>query len=546
QECIDSCLASLHAGVRRQAVSLPVGSGKTVVFSNLIQRIPPPTPAATKTLVLAHREELLAQAARQIQQASQSQLVVEIDQGARVANPAADVIVASVPTLGRESGERLARYQPERFKCIVIDEAHHAAAETYRRILDHFAGVFVWGCSATLHRHDGLGLNRVFDKIVYQKRFIDMIREGWLATLRVTTVRTATRLDAVRSYAGEFSPASLSATVNCAERNMAVVQAHRTLAAGRASTLVFAVDVAHAQALTLAFNHYGTHAEYILGTTSTADRERILGEFRAGRLPVVVNCGILTEGTDIPNIDCVIMARPTRSPVLFQQMLGRGMRLHPGKQDCLVVDFVDSFKRDAAQITVPTLLGLDPSLVFEHDDILDEAQIRRRAELLVLSRDCEQEVDERESRDRAVVRGFENSLVEILPQSLGSLKALGFRAHVHLNPLRFFELGVQPAGMSAAEYADQLASVSSGDSNLRALSRFVWVCLSASRYLCSAGPTLYFVARHADDGRWYGSRRRLVRYQSGKTAKMHYSEEKPIDMVAETLGQAIRGVDRLI
>ncbi|KAJ2906739.1 DEAD DEAH box helicase, partial [Coemansia aciculifera] len=353
QECIDTCLALLQAGVRRQAVSLPVGSGKTVVFSNLIQQVPAPTEQATKTLVLAHREELLEQAARQIRTAS-PQLNVAIDQGSRLANPAADVIVASVATLGRVHSSRLQRHDASRYKCIIIDEAHHAAAASYTRVLKHFQGEegpFVWGCSATLHRHDGLRLSDVFEDIVYQKPFLEMIREGWLCPMRITTVRTECRIDGVRSQAGDFATAALSQAVNVDARNLAIVRAHENLAKERKSTLVFAVDVAHAQELVSAFIHYGTKAEAVLGTTPTAERERILSDFRAGVLPVLVNCGILTEGTDIPNIDCVMMARPTRSSVLFQQMLGRGMRNSPGKQNCLVIDFIDWFRRSISLVT---------------------------------------------------------------------------------------------------------------------------------------------------------------------------------------------------
>ncbi|KAJ2715107.1 putative ATP-dependent helicase IRC3, partial [Coemansia spiralis] len=190
--CIEQCLAALGKGVWRQAVSLPVGSGKTVIFSNLIQRVPAPGPEATKTLVLAHREELLEQAARQIKRAS-PQLEVHIDQAQRVASPAADVVVASVATLGRSGSARLRRHDPARYKCIIIDEAHHAAAESYGRILEYFGRgtdeqpLLVWGCSATLRRHDGLALGEVFDQIVFHKSFLEMIREKWLSGLQVTT-----------------------------------------------------------------------------------------------------------------------------------------------------------------------------------------------------------------------------------------------------------------------------------------------------------------------------------------------------------------------
>ncbi|ORX71620.1 P-loop containing nucleoside triphosphate hydrolase protein, partial [Linderina pennispora] len=370
KECIDACLKRIDEGVKRQAVSLPVGSGKTVVFSNLIKRIKPPTSIATKTLVLAHREELLEQAANQIRKASPD-LIVEIDQGKRVANPAADVIVASVPTLGRANSSRIERFDPKRFKCIIIDEAHHAAAMTYRRIIDYFItlkgnqDLVVWGCSATLRRHDGLSLNHVFDEIVYQKSFFEMISEQWLCPMKVVTIKTQVSLDKVRSYMGDFSVSSLSETVNELDRNKAIISAYHDIAQGRKSVLVFGVDVKHVNALKDLFVSYGVNAEAVLGTTPPAERQRILDDFRARRVPVLVNCGILTEGTDIPNIDCVFMSRPTRSLVMFQQMIGRGVRRFDGKKDCLIVDFVDMFSNKTSVVTVPSLLGLDPHMTLD-------------------------------------------------------------------------------------------------------------------------------------------------------------------------------------
>ncbi|KAJ2157693.1 DEAD DEAH box helicase [Coemansia sp. RSA 552] len=509
------------------------------------------------TGLLAHREELLVQAARQIQKASPD-LHVEIDQGTRKANPAADVVVASVPTLGRKHSGRLTQHDPQRFKCIVIDEAHHAAAETYQRIVAYFQTdqahrVVVWGCSATLRRHDGLGLTGVFDQIVYQKHFIEMIREGWLTGLRIVTVRTNTNLDSVRSYAGEFSTALLSRTVNNPVRNLAVVQAYQSLAVGRKSVLVFAVDVNHAQTLRKLFVHYGVPAEVVLGITPTAERVRILSEFREGKVPVVINCGILTEGTDIPNIDCVMMARPTRSAGLFQQMLGRGMRLSPGKEDCLVVDFVDLFRRNTKQMTVPTLLGLDPKLVLKDTSILDDDAIRQlqQEQLAGLEKErpvgkegLEKEPSSAGAKDKAPrpVAPQEDPSMEELPAVLSSLKALGFRAQVHLNPLNFFELDKRPRGMGLSEYARSLDTVSSGGYGLRSFSKLAWVSVSPERHIISGPQASYCVTRNSSDNLWYGSKRGRL----GGKARYISLAEKPIGLKADSLASAIRGMDSLI
>ncbi|RKP23421.1 P-loop containing nucleoside triphosphate hydrolase protein [Syncephalis pseudoplumigaleata] len=384
QECIEQCLAHYHNGIKRQVVSLPVGSGKTVIFSNLISCIPPPTPRATRTLVIAHREELLNQAAKQIARFA-PHLRVAIDQGSRHAIPStADVIVASVPSLGRKGSSRLAKYMPEEFKCIIIDEAHHAAAASYQRILAHFgvghaassspfdSHIFVWGCSATVRRHDRVRLDGAFDYIAYHKDFLEMIEEGWLSNLRVTTIQTRVDLSKVKSLGDDFQQRQLANAVNTPERNELVVRSYLNYAKDRRSTLGFAVDIQHVKDLTAAFRMKDIDARYLTSETRTDERADLLGAFRRGDFPVLINCGILTEGTDIPNIDCLLMARPTRSQVLFLQMIGRGMRLSPNKTDCLTLDFVDTMQRQGLT-TVPTLLGLDERVVLKGRSVMDMA-----------------------------------------------------------------------------------------------------------------------------------------------------------------------------
>ncbi|KAJ2854955.1 DEAD DEAH box helicase, partial [Coemansia erecta] len=516
-------------------------------------RVEPPTAEATKTLVLAHREELLAQAARQIQRASPD-LVVEIDQGLRVANPAADVIVASVPTLGRMQSDRLGRYDARRFKLIVIDEAHHAAAESYSRVVKHFeeaGAVLVWGCSATLYRHDGLGLGGVFDRIVYQKNFIDMIRDGYLSRMKVVTVCTSTKLDRVRAYSGDFALKALASAVNNETRNLAIVKAYQTLAQGkRKSTLVFAVDIAHAQKLCSIFNHYGVRAKTIVSSTSLGERETAIQEFRGASLPVLINCGILTEGTDIPNIDCVMMARPTRSLGLFQQMIGRGMRLFPSKDDCLIVDLVDSFSSAAGgRITVPTLLGLDPELVLKETDILDgnavDQLVKQHSQLLSETKGQQPyETDE----PQGALDKLNSELLDTLPESLGSLRSMGFVATTHLNPLYFFELS-KNLKRPTTRLIDELDKVSSGNHNLRRLSIFSWVSLTPTRYMMSTRGITYEISRSEADGLWHGHVRKEMRgtnKKKGKEAASFFSVNTKLKMTAETLEHAIRAMDSLI
>lgn len=251
----------------------------------------------------------------------------------------------------------------------------------------------VWGCSATLRRHDGLSLGVAFDEIVYSKSFEEMIEEGWLSDFRLVEAHTTTSLKEVLSRSqSDFVLEKLSRVVNIPERNKLIVDTylhyknlssatpsmpslsssnnHTTpttitptttttdtsstscinlpsspasqLPQSMRSTLVFAVDRDHIQKLVAAFQEQGVQAMGLASDTDDYDRRRLLALFQSGQLPVLVNCGILTEGVDIPEIDTILLARPTKSLGLLQQMVGRGLRKSPGKRECLVIDFVDT------------------------------------------------------------------------------------------------------------------------------------------------------------------------------------------------------------
>ncbi|RUP47328.1 putative DEAD/DEAH box helicase [Jimgerdemannia flammicorona] len=332
--------------------------------------------------------------------------------GKRHAKLEGDVIVASVPSLGRKGATRLEKYDQRYFKCIIIDEAHHAAAESYRRIINHFGAadpdshIFVWGCSATVRRHDGLRLSGVFDYVAYYQDFMPMIEQGWLCKMKVTTIETKIDISDVKlNQFLDFKEADLSRRINTTERNDIVVRSHLKFAEGRCSTLVFAVDITHTMELCNTFRRYGVNARFITSETHQVERQETLQMFRDRAYPVLVNCGILTEGTDIPNIDCVLLARPTKSTTLFQQMLGRGMRLHPGKDNCLMLDFVDNFKRAGEQglMSIPTLLGLDPKDLMEDADVL-EANKKAEQRKSVLKVNEDEELDEEPDTTRKIAR----------------------------------------------------------------------------------------------------------------------------------------------
>ena len=330
------------AGKRRVLVSLTTGTGKTVVFAHF----PGTLKMRKRLLVLAHREELLVQAQDKFRSVD-PQLKVEIEQAGARASDDAQVVVASVPTLARNHGARLSRLQPNDFSIVVVDEAHHAVAPTYRRIFDHF-GLFeaatprlLIGFTATPRRGDHQGLGEVFEEVCYARDLREMIVGGYLAPISGWRVDTDVSLDGVTVRHGDFVESQLADVVNTPMRNDMLVKAYRDLARGR-RTIVFCVNVAHAQAAQRVFAEAGVRAAAVWGMLPKDERRATLARFSEGELDVVTNCNLLTEGFDEPRVDCVIMARPTRSKLLYAQMVGRGTRLHPDKTDLLVVDIADN------------------------------------------------------------------------------------------------------------------------------------------------------------------------------------------------------------
>lgn len=347
-------------GIRRQLLVLPTGTGKTIVFSHL-NRFP--------LLVLAHREELLEQAAEKIRLAN-PEVSVEIEQGQRYSGRS-DVVVASVPTLGRANSERLSVFERGYFRCVVIDEAHHAAAPTYRRVLDYFDGALRIGVTATPQRGDNVRLDDVFEEVVYFKEIKEMISDGWLAPLVGYRINSNCDIGGVATRAGDFATDDLAEAVNTEVRNKLAVRAYRELVDGK-KCLVFCVDVAHARSMSDAFHADGISSAHVVGSTEPETRKKVLDDFRNGRIRVLTNCEVLTEGFDDPSVEAILMARPTQSQLLYTQIVGRGTRLSPGKEACVIIDIADT-TRNKIPIGLPTLFGLPPGFDPDGDDILSTA-----------------------------------------------------------------------------------------------------------------------------------------------------------------------------
>tara|TARA_R110002003_G_scaffold45_8_gene3510 strand:- start:1552 stop:2865 length:1314 start_codon:yes stop_codon:yes gene_type:complete len=208
-----------------------------------------------------------------------------------------------------------------------------------------------------------------------------MIEENWLSDVVFTTVELKADLTKVGSAAnGDFQTAALSKAINTDETNELVVKTWLTKAQDRESTLIFCVDVSHVTNLTARFRASGIDAQFVTGNTPARIRSARIDAFRNGAFPVLLNCGVFTEGTDIPNIDCVLLARPTKSRNLLLQMIGRGMRLHKGKANCHIVDMVAALS--SGVVSTPTLFGLDPAEIIEQADTksLNALQERKATE----------------------------------------------------------------------------------------------------------------------------------------------------------------------
>ena len=370
EDCLDSIVANYQAGVRHQLCVLATGLGKTVIFSNLPARL-----NNGKLLVIAHRDELLSQAIDKIQRWNPT-LRVGLEKAEHHADANSDVIVACSASVGRAGSKRLEHFWDD-IGTIVVDECQHILGGSYLNILED-SGVLLpdskkllVGFTATPRRHnrkrtvqtgmlddeDLLSLKSVFSKITYSFPIRKGIKEGFLSPLHGMRVSTQTNLDSVKVVAGDFAVDQLSAAVNSPERNALVVKTWKENAQNR-PTLCFTVDIQHAKDLSETFMRNGVLAQPIYG--DDPQRAEKLKWFESGKVQVLCNCALLIEGFDSPSVSCVTLARPTKSGSLYTQMIGRGTRLYPGKENCLVIDVCDSSKR-CSLITLPSLLGLDPT-----------------------------------------------------------------------------------------------------------------------------------------------------------------------------------------
>ncbi|MBE7449183.1 MAG: DEAD/DEAH box helicase [Kofleriaceae bacterium] len=335
QSAVTAAEARWSAGDRATLVLLPTGTGKTVVFSELTRRV---IAAGGRSLVLAHRSELLVQARDKLEAFGLWAQLEQAEQRAGLAR----AVVASVQTL---RGRRLATWARDAFDLVVVDEAHHASAKSYRDVLDHFASARVLGVTATGDRADGAKLGSVFDSVAFRYELRAAIKDGWLAPIRARRIQVDVDLDQIETVAGDLSEEQLGEAMTCNNVVDGVAIPLLELAEDR-PTVLFAVTVAHARALAAALNRRRPGcALAVSGSSSPEERRDAAAQLATRQVQFVSNAQLWTEGFDLPAIACVALARPTKSRSLFVQMVGRGTRLSPGKHDCLVLDFTANTER---------------------------------------------------------------------------------------------------------------------------------------------------------------------------------------------------------
>lgn len=328
EEARTSIQAEWREGNKKTLLVLPTGTGKTIVFSKVIEdRVR----EGERVLVLAHRGELLEQAADKL----------EVSTGLKTATEKAEqtslnswfrVVVGSVQTMMRE--KRLSKFNPDYFDTIIIDEAHHCLSDGYQRVLNYF-DANVLGVTATPDRGDMRNLGEYFESLAYEYSLPKAIKEGFLSPIKALTIPLKLDLSNVGQQSGDFKTSDLGSALDPYLEQIADEMVKN---ANDRKTVVFLPLVNTSKKFAEILNQKGFRAAEINGESQ--DRAEILKDFDEGKYNILCNSMLLTEGWDCPSVDCIVVLRPTKIRSLYSQMVGRGTRLYPGKNELLLLDFL--------------------------------------------------------------------------------------------------------------------------------------------------------------------------------------------------------------
>jgi len=326
QGAIDKIKAAFVQGKTRIMVCSPTGSGKGVMLSHIINSA---SSKGSKVLFLVHRREILNQVSAYMDH-------YNIPHGIIMANelydPRHNVNLASIQTIIR----RMEHKTYDLADIIVIDEAHHATADTYLKVIEAFQKKLLIGFSATPVRKSGKGLGKLFDALITVATVAELVKDGFLVPVRYYAPFEPDLKD-VKITAGDYNEKQLNMVMMQGQITKGIIENWQQYGEDR-QTICFTATVAHSVALCEAFQAAGIAAEHVDGKSEVEERKEILRRYRKGEVRVLCNCAVFTEGVDIPQISCVIMARPTKSLVMYLQCVGRGMRICDGKQDMILLD----------------------------------------------------------------------------------------------------------------------------------------------------------------------------------------------------------------
>ena len=329
QEAREAVQAEWAKGRKRTLLLLPTGCGKTIVFSKIIED---QVKEGKRVLVLAHRSELLEQASDKLKTATGLGTALEKAENTSIGSWYR-VVVGSVQTMQRE--KRLSQFPPDWFDTIVVDEAHHAISDGYQRVLSYFEQSNVLGVTATPDRGDMKNLGSYFDSLAYEYSLVQAIQEGYLSKIKALTIPLSLDLSNVSMSAGDFKASDVGTALDPYLEQIADEMVKQC--ADR-KTVVFLPLVKTSQKFRDILNTKGFRAAEVNGESK--DRAEILEDFEKDRYNVLCNSMLLTEGWDCPSVDCVVVLRPTKVRALYSQMVGRGTRLYPGKEELLLLDFL--------------------------------------------------------------------------------------------------------------------------------------------------------------------------------------------------------------
>lgn len=329
QTAIESIEREWESGNRRTLLVQATGTGKTIVIAGLVDRI---AGKGGRTLIIAHRGELLDQAADKILKATG--LTCSREQAEYSCLGTFDfVTVGSVQTLMQD--KRLKAIAPDRFSHVFVDEAHHAVSDSYRKVLDHFSGARILGVTATADRADQKGLSAVFDSLAFEYGMADAIKDGYLCPIEAQMIPLKLDISTVSTQSGDYATGQLG---DALEPYLDAIADEMAAICHDRKTVVFLPLIRTAQAFADKLNARGLAACEVDG--QSPDRAKILADFAANKYKVLCNSMLLTEGWDCPDVDCIVVLRPTKSRSLYCQMVGRGTRLAEGKTKLLLLDFL--------------------------------------------------------------------------------------------------------------------------------------------------------------------------------------------------------------